>query len=208
MAQTKTKTAAKKSVSRPGTAQAKTPRGNTAKRAAAKQSAAKQSAEWEALARELKGLIPKLDEEGLAFLVEQAQVHLYNLQVEALNTTLVKNQERAAKAAASKAGKTPAGKSAGKTTGGGFNEIKVSESGSSYYIVYKTEWIMFSKDEMIKLVNIAAGEGTELDIKERLYNWLSRERSDLLRSAGIAEKFDPKLASLAGLLKKTLKVRK
>ena len=67
---------------------------------------------------------------------------------------------------------------------------------------------MFSKDEMIKLVNIAAGEGTELDIKERLYNWLSRERSDLLRSAGIAEKFDPKLASLAGLLKKTFKVRK
>ncbi|MDR2471880.1 MAG: hypothetical protein LBD09_07215 [Treponema sp.] len=171
---------------------------------AGKTKTAKQSAEWETLAKELRGLIPKLDEEGLAFLVEQAQVHLYNLQVEALNTTLAKNQERAAKAAAGKSGKTAAGKSAG----GGFSEIKVSESGSSYYIVYKTEWIMFSKDEMIKLVNISGGEGTELDIKERLYNWLSRERSDLLRSAGIAEKFDPKLASLAGLLKKTFKVRK
>jgi hypothetical protein len=187
-AKTGTKTAAKKSVSR--------------------SNAAKQSGEWEALAKELKGLIPKLDEEGLAFLVEQAQVHLYNLQVEALNTTLARNQERAAKTAAGKTAKAGKAAPAGKSAGGGFSEIKVSESGSSYYIVYKTEWIMFSKDEMIKLVNIAGGEGTELDIKERLYNWLSRERSDLLRSAGIAEKFDPKLASLAGLLKKTFKVRK
>ena len=161
----------------------------------------KPNAEWESLAKELRSLIPKLDEEGLAFLVEQAQVHLYNLQVDALNKTLIKSQQRAAaKNAAAKSSGRSAAKNAAASDG--FSGIKASESGSSYYIVYKTEWIMFSKDEMVKLVKIAGGEGTDLEIKERLFNWFARERTDLLRSAGIANKFDNKLKTLAGLLKK------
>jgi len=184
------------------TSKTKTPVAKKKPAAGKKPAAAKKPAanERENLAKELKGLIPKLDEEGLGYLIEQAQVHLYNMQVDALNQTIVKNEERkktAAKGAVS--GKTQ--------TAGGFNDIKVSDSGSSYYIVYKTEWIMFSKDEMIALVKIAKGEGTDLEIKERLFNWLSRERSDLLRSAGIGNKFDNKLKSLAGLLKKNFKVR-
>ena len=162
----------------------------------------KTNQEWESLAKELRSLIPKLDEEGLAFLVEQAQVHLYNMQVDALNKTLVKSQERAAAKSAGKGKGTPAKAGQSTSSTDGFSGIKVSESGASYYIVYKTEWIMFSKDEMLKLVKIANGEGTDLEIKERLFNWFARERSDLLRSAGIADKFDNKLKSLAGLLKK------
>ena len=163
----------------------------------------KTSSEWDSLAKELRSLIPKLDEEGLAYLVEQAQVHLYNLQVDALNKTIIKSRQRAA--AKNTAAKT-VGKGAAKNAAGsdGFNEIKVSDSGSSYYIVYKTEWIMFSKDEMVKLIKIARGEGTDLEIKERLFNWFARERTDLLRSAGIANKFDNKLKSLAVLLKKKM----
>ena len=41
----------------------------------------------ESLAKELRSLIPKLDEEGLTFLIEQAHIHLYNLQVDSLNKT-------------------------------------------------------------------------------------------------------------------------
>jgi hypothetical protein len=173
-----------------------------------KKAPVKKNTEQEKLAKELKTLIPKLDEEGLAFLIEQAQVHLYNMQVDELNKTIEKNAER--KAARKPAqGKSGAGKAAaGGAVSGGFSEIKASESGGSYYIVYKTEWIMFSKEEIMALVKIAGGTGTDLEIKERLFNWLARERSDLLRSAGIAAKFDRKLSSLAGLLKKTFKIRK
>jgi hypothetical protein len=64
---------------------------------------------------------------------------------------------------------------------------------------------MCSRDEITKLARIASGEGSDLEIKERLFNWLVRERTDLLRSAGIADKFDVKLKSLAGLLKKLKK---
>jgi hypothetical protein len=173
--------------------------------------------EREKLAKELRSLIPKLDEEGLSFLIEQAQVHLYNMQVDALNQTLAMpqtlaaSQTRAQNAAAktakvNAAGKGGAGSAKGADKPAGFSEIKVSESGSSYYIVYKTEWIMCSRDEIIKLARIASGEGSDLEIKERLFNWLVRERTDLLRSAGIADKFDVKLKSLAGLLKKLKKL--
>jgi hypothetical protein len=162
---------------------------------------AKSNDERDTLAKELRALIPRLNEEGLAFLIEQAQVHLYNMQVDELNSSIVKSQARqASKSSGKTAAKTS--KAGGAETSGGFKEIKASDSGSSYYIVYKTEWIMFAKDEMIKLITIAKSEGTELDIKERLFNWLRRERTDLLNSAAIANKFDPKLKSLAGLLKK------
>jgi len=155
----------------------------------------------EKLAKELKTLIPKLDEEGLAFLVKQAQVHLYNMQVDALNKTIIRDEERANKSASGKTGKSPPSIE-------DFSDIKISETGSSYYIVYHNEWITFSKEEITAIVKIVFSEGTELEIKERLFNWLSRERNDLLYTASIAKKFDRKLESLITLLRKNFKLRK
>ncbi|MDR1836737.1 MAG: hypothetical protein LBQ89_03665 [Treponema sp.] len=168
-----------------------------AKPAASKKKNPVKSAERDNLAKELKSLIPKLDEEGLAFLVKQAQVHLYNMQVDALNKTIVKDEERK---------KTSPVKR--KIKGGGFNEIKMSESGSSYYIVYGNESMIFNNDEMTTLVKIAFSEGTELEVRERLYNWLSAERGDLLYTASIGSKFDDKLKELVFLLKDNFKLKK
>ena len=150
------------------------------------------------LAKELKTLIPKLDEEGLAFLVKQAHVHLYNMQVDALNKTLIKEDARK---------KVSAAKKPAKTAERGFSEVKMSETGSSYYIIYNNEWIAFAKDEMTAIVKIALDSGTEIEIRERLFNWFSRERSDLLYSAAIADKFDDKLKSLIDLLKDNFKLK-
>jgi hypothetical protein len=155
--------------------------------------------EKEKLAKELLILIPKLDEDGLAFLVKQAQVHLYNMQVDALNKTMIKDEERVKKSAFVKT-KKPATED--------FCDIKISETGSSYYIVYHNEWIAFSKEEITAIVKIAFSEGTELEVKERLFNWLSRERNDLLYTASIAKKFDNKLESLIKLLRENFKLRK
>ena len=46
---------------------------------------APKDSEKDTLAKELRSLIPKLDTEGLRFLIEQANVHLYNMQVDVLN---------------------------------------------------------------------------------------------------------------------------
>jgi len=157
------------------------------------------NAEKEKLAKELKSLISKLDEEGLAFLVKQAHVHLYNMQVDALNKTIIKDEERIKKSAS---------KNKTRLAENDFMDVKISETGSSFYIIYNNQWISFSKAEMTAVVKIAHGAGTELELKERLFNWLSRERNDLLYTASIANKFDNKLMTLINLLRVNFKISK
>jgi hypothetical protein len=133
-----------------------------------------------------------LDEEGLAFLVKQAHVHLYNMQVDALNQTVIKDARRKSKTAA-KTKKT--------VETGSFSGIKLSDSGSGYHICCNNQWISFTAGEITAMIKIAKGEGSNIEIKGRLYNWLARERGDLLITASISGKFDDKLMSLITLLK-------
>jgi hypothetical protein len=162
-----------------------------------KTAAIDQPSEKESLAKELKSLIPKLDEEGLAFLVKQAQVHLYNMQVDVLNQTIINDNQR--KKSSAKVSKETVKKT-------GFSDVKISGSGS--HILYGNQWISFSNSEITSLVRIAKGEGTDLEIRERIYNWLKRERSDLLMTASIADKFNDDLKSLITLLKKNFELKK
>ena len=171
-----------------------------AKTKAVKKSAKKVS-EKDNLAGELKSLIPKLDEEGLAFLIKQAHIHLYNMQVDALNQTIINDTERQ---------KTEKTKTAKKidVSSGGFSDIKISETGSGYHMCCNNQWISFTTGEITKMVKIVLGEGTDLEVRERLYNWLSKERADLLSAAFIANKFDDKIKPLISLLKKNFKLKK
>jgi hypothetical protein len=159
----------------------------------------------EALAKELKSLIPRLDAEGLQFLIEQAQVHLYNMQVDELNQTM----ERSAVAKAAK-GKGKAGgktKAATKKTKEALR-LEGSPSGSSFYIVYNAKYVMFSRDEMIHLVSIVSAPVSELEVRENLFAWIEKERRDVFESVPIADKFDENLKKIAALLKKNFKVKK
>ena len=164
------------------------------------------AAERESLAKELRGLIPQLDSEGLAFLVEQARVHLYNMQVEELNKASEAADSAAVRANAL-AGKAGRGRGASKAAGENFR-IDGTESGSSYYLHFRNDNVMFSRDEMIHLVKIVNGAGTDLEIRERLYNWFDRERSDVFALVPMKDKFDNRLKALAALLKNNFKLRK
>ncbi|MDR2258866.1 MAG: hypothetical protein LBE14_06930 [Treponema sp.] len=144
------------------------------------------------LAGELRSLIPRLDAAGLQFLIEQAQVHLYNMQVDELNKTFV----RAKPAGAAK----PPGRP---------EEIRIegSGSGSSFYMFYHGQSVMFSRDEIIRLVSIVNGPGTALEITERLFNWFDRERADVFALIPMADKFDGRLKKITQVVKKNFKVQ-
>jgi hypothetical protein len=146
----------------------------------------------DALAKELRSLIPRLDAEGLQFLIEQAQVHLYNMQVDELNNTFV----RARPAGASR----PAKQS---------EEIRIegSGSGSSFYMFYHGQSVMFSRDEIIGLVKLVNGPGTALEIAERLFNWFDRERADIFATIPMADKFDSRVKKIAQVIKKNFKIQ-
>jgi len=181
--------------------------GTKTKTTSPKKKSSGKSKAWEDLAKELKSLIPKLDEEGLAFLVKQANVHIYNMQVDALNNSLIKEKirenERKMSNSVKKTAPVPVSDEEQ-----WFTEVKMSASGSNYYIVYNNEWIAFTGNEMASMVKIALSEGVDLEIRERLFNWLSRERSDLLYTASIGDKFNEKLKSLVSLLKANFKIKR
>ena len=189
-----------------GTVKKKATAGKPVKKAGGAQKP-KTDAQREAIAKELRGLIPQLDSEGLAFLVEQARVHLYNMQVDKLN--MAAEAANAASVKAASAAKAAGIKRTGGTqkTGGGGLRLEGSESGSSYYIYYRNGNIMFSRDEMVRLVKIANGAGTDFEIRERLFNWFDRERKDVFAFLPIENRYDDTLKVIATLLKKTFQVR-
>ena len=146
----------------------------------------------ERLAAELYGLIPRLDAAGLQFLVEQARIHLYNMQIEELNKTLTRSES----AAVSNPGRRS-------------DEIRMegSASGSSFYLSRHGQSVMFSRDEIIALVKLVNGPGTALEIAERLFNWFNRERADVFALIPIADKFDDRLKKIVRLVRKNFKIR-
>ena len=153
----------------------------------------------EPLFEELRTLLPKLDNEGLAFLVKQAKIHLYNMQVDKLN-------EEARELNAQTAGTEAVVSSVEKPQA---KEMKIigTESGSSYYLHYRNNAVMFSRNEMIHLVKIVNAPGTDLEIRERLYNWFDRERKDVFATIPMKDKFDNRLSTLAALVKKSFKLQ-
>ena len=159
----------------------------------------------ESLVRELRGLIPKLDAEGLAFLVEQARVHIYNMQVEKLNQA-AEAASIAAVQSKSLIGKIEKSRAQGASKEESFR-IVGTESGSSYYLYCPNDSIMFSRNEMVHLVKTVNAGGTDLEIRERLYNWFVKERRDIFTVISIADKFDGRLKTLAALIKKTFKLQ-
>ncbi|MDR0623081.1 MAG: hypothetical protein LBG10_01460 [Treponema sp.] len=146
----------------------------------------------ENLAGELRSLIPRLDAEGLQFLIEQAQVHLYNMQVDELNKTITRAR--------------PAGTAKPPRQS---EEIRIegSGSGSSFYMFYHGQSLMFSRDEIIRLVSIVNGPGTALETAERLFYWFERERADVFALIPMDDYFDGRLKKIAQVVKKNFKVQ-
>jgi len=159
----------------------------------------------ESLAAELKKLIPNLDAEGLAFLVEQARVHIHNMRVDELNKAALEADEDEESGGKS-ARKTGSSRGKQNAIDGGLS-IRGTESGSSFYLHYRNDDIMFSRNEMTHLVKIVNGKGSSLEIRERLYNWFDRERRDIFSVVPIADKFDERLKALLALIKKSFAFR-
>lgn len=161
-----------------------------------------------ALAAELASLIPELDDEGLAFLIEQARVHLYNMKVEELEAAA--RAAEAASARSAKAGKRTVGTASAKASGAGRDgefRIEAASDGSAYDLVYDGKWKMFSSEEMLAMVRIASVKDPVADVGARLYRWLLAERRDAINDLGLAGLADPRLKALVGLLRKTFTIK-
>jgi hypothetical protein len=155
----------------------------------------KTNQEQESLAKELRALIPKLDTEGLDFLVKQAKIHLYNMKVDELNET----------ARSINSGES---KSVSKTKKPSKTEVlTIDATGAGYYMRYNNDGVIFSKNEMTRVVKIVNAPGAEAEIASRLYNWFRQERIDIFNTIPISNKSDNLLISIVRFIKKNFKLK-
>jgi hypothetical protein len=178
----------------------------------------KETAVHKRLGEELVSLIPSLDEEGLAFLIEQARVHLYNMEVERLEekaeaAEAASEQARAigkkgARASGGAKGKTgTAGKDSASPGTGDFR-VERSGSGSSYHIISGGKWKMFNEEEMLSIVKICQSKDPILEVTERLCRWFETERPDTFQDLELGDHHDPRMKALVQFLRKKFAVRK
>ncbi len=155
-----------------------------------------------ALLKELKSVIDELDEEGLDFLLEQAHVHRYNMEVERLNEAEERREASRSEAVGNRTGKKPAsgGRAAARPPA---LRIERSQDGQTYHVVSAGRYKMFSAEEMLALVRIAHANPDAAEAGRGLHRWMSRERTDALADLGFAGPPDPGLAALAALLRKS-----
>ncbi|MBL8965657.1 MAG: hypothetical protein JNG85_01540 [Spirochaetaceae bacterium] len=147
-----------------------------------------------ALLKELRGLLPGLDAEGLEFLIEQARVHLHNMEVERLEKA---REERRDRAAARDAGAGP--------TERAVLAIERSASGSSYYVSDREGSSMLNSAEMLALVRIVHGRANDSEAGRALGAWLEKERRDVLNELFAPSPTGPTLTSFAALIRKTFR---
>ncbi len=146
----------------------------------------------EELLKELRKLIKDVPEEGLIFLIEQANKLVYNKRVEDINAIQAKlNKKSAKKPKATK--KQAVQRCTISIERGAFNRSFILIMGNTRKTV--------TEDEMVKLVRICHTAKNKEDGSLRLYNRLKHERDDILLDAGIGSKDDKCLTEIYKYLK-------
>jgi hypothetical protein len=148
------------------------------------------------LEKDLKGLVGKINDEGLVFLLKQAHVILHNMQVDMINQDIVDLESSKKRGKPQKAVKEDSRPLA---------EIKPATDNKSFIIVMNNARKIFSLQEMKSLVAICEAAKSGTDGASRLYSWFTQNRKDVLGDVGIGNARHPLLVVLYDLVKRSYK---
>jgi len=143
--------------------------------------------------KELRQALEEIDEEGLLFLLRQAQVLIHNARVEKLN------REGTARSVKSPAGNTAAARRAAKQGAA----VQIEEKGTSIFLTIGEARKVMTRDEMKRLVRICYGAESKSEALRQLYTVLARERNDILFDARIGDAASPLLDALFHVVRST-----
>jgi hypothetical protein len=136
----------------------------------------------------LSEAIEQVDEEGLLFLLRQANVLIHNQKVDEVNRELAELSQ--------KPGRVKAGR--GTAAAGSAAVVTVDDAGdrSAVFLTLGTVRKVLSREELKRLVRICyAAEGKSNALRQ-LHTVLLRERSDILKDAGIRSAASPLVEGL------------
>jgi hypothetical protein len=140
------------------------------------------------MVKELREAIEEIDEEGLLFLLRQAQVLIHNARVEELNK---KSTQRAR-------GKAPSDEKPVDEPASASAPVSIEEAkgGKSVFLTIGGARKIMTLEEMKRLVRICYAAETKSDALRQLYTVLARERNDILFDARIGNAGSPLLEAL------------
>ncbi len=154
-------------------------------------------------ARLLKSLheaVENVNEEGLLFLLRQAQVLIRNAEVDRLNW----EAEELAKKTDKKKKKEPVSRARAGST---HATIEESGDGKAIFMVLGNTRKVMTVGEMKQLVKICYGAETKSDALRQLFTVFARERKDILIDAGIGGPQSPLLESLFHAVRATYRLK-
>jgi len=162
----------------------KSPRAS-AKKGSTKKSASKKTAAAKLTpgVKKLVSLAETLTKDEIEFLISQAETMIRNHAVIERREKKLKNRDKVAAAMDPVKNKSTI-------------EIIEGEEGRHFIIVLGTERNFFSREEMKKLVKLCHAASDERDGMRRIYTWLERFRSDLIRDNDFGSSADPGLATI------------
>jgi hypothetical protein len=146
------------------------------------------------LENQLKKLLKYVDEEGLIFLIGQAEVLRHNLEIDELEKNM----------AADKSGSKEDSKLPPIT-----KTLKIipDEDKKNFVFVLNSGRKFITRDEMRTIVKICHSEESMIQTKKILFNWLYKERRDFLVDGGISTITDPFLEDIIKVVKTNYKTR-
>lgn len=153
------------------------------------------------LRKELVSLLDEVDDEGLIFLIRQAQTIVRNLQVDRLNQEITELNQRRAKALAASPRAGRAAPAADPVT------IDEGAGRTTFIVGVGSTRKVFSLDEMRALARVAQAAEDDADGSRRLYSWLSRNRRDVLVDMGAGSAKHPALTLMHRAIRKRYKPR-
>ena len=145
--------------------------------------------------KELKEALAELDEQGLLYLLRQAQVLIHNARVDRLN--------------AQAEGKTPSKKEAGErrqSPAPATVAIEQPDPGKPIILTLGRTRKILSPEEMKRLVRICYGAETRSEALRQLFTVMAKERKDILADALIGHPDNPLLVALFTTIRNTYRL--
>lgn len=145
------------------------------------------------LESELSTLLEQVDDEGLLFLIGQAQVLVHNASVERVNAAA---QQLAGEAAGEEAVPVAGSARSAGSAGPAVTTAAIEEAGNAYHLTLGGSRHTLAASEVKELVRRCYEPETKSAALRALHRWLETERSDILTSAGIRGPKAPALDAL------------
>lgn len=193
---TKALKASRKASPAKGAAGSKAPRSPSAKKRTGSQKSPKRAKRTPAgqrsrLEKELRALLPEIDDEGLIFLIRQANVLVNNARVERINKEIAQMRESKGSDARNRAARAERTRPSQSMV-----MIEEANEGKTFFLTIGEARKVLTLEELKRLIRICYAAETKSDALRQLNTILARERNDILFDARINGPDHPLLEAL------------